>query len=126
MGSEVLPSKQGTTMTTLYTIHAVDQVKLAGVVAEMAVMGSPKIRAVDCGDYLMALEGVHRIAAAAQLGIALDLEILDQDELVAADSLDWQDLQRGESYTAGELAGEAYSPSCGIYHLNDDDTVEAK
>ena len=112
-------------MTTLYTMHAVDQKKLADVVAEMARLGSPKIRAVDCGDYLVAIEGVHRIAAAAQLCIALDLDILGQDDLVAADSLDWQDLQRGQSYTAGELAGEAYSPSSGIYRLNDDDTVQA-
>lgn len=112
-------------MTTLYTIHAVDQAKLASVVAEMAVKGSPTIRVVDCGDYLMALEGVHRIAAAAQLGVALDLEYLDQADLVAADSLDWQDLQRDESYTAGELAGEAYSPSCGVYRLDEDDTVVA-
>lgn len=112
-------------MTTLYTIHAVDQDKLAGVIEEMKVKGSPSIRVVDCGDYLMAIEGVHRIAAAAQLGVSLDLEYLDQDDLIEADSLDWQDLQRGESYTAGELAGEAYSPSCGIYRLHDDDTVEA-
>ena len=91
----------------------------------MQLLGAPTIRVVDCGDYLMALEGVHRIAAAAQLGIALDIDILDQADMVAADSLDWQDLQRGETYTAGELAGEAYSPSCGIYRLNDDDTVEA-
>jgi hypothetical protein len=113
-------------MTTLYTIHAVDQEKLAGVIAQMRELGSPAIRVVDCGDYLLALEGVHRIAAAAQLGVALDLDVLEQDELVAADSLDWQDLQAGESYTAGELAGEAFSPSCGIYRLHDDDTVEAQ
>lgn len=111
-------------MQTLYTIHAVDRDKLTGVVAEMKLMGSPKIRAVSCGDYLMALEGVHRIAAAAQLGIAIDLDILDADELVAADSLDWQDLCAGESYTAGELAGEAFSPSCGIYVIKDERTVK--
>ena len=112
-------------MTTLYTIHAVDDQKLAGVVAEMKRRGSPTIRVVDCDDYLIALEGVHRIAAAELLGIALNLEILDQASMVAADSLDWQDLTSGEEYTAGELAFEAYSPSCGIYRLNDDDTVEA-
>jgi hypothetical protein len=112
--------------TSLFTIHAVDQAKLTGVVAEMTTLGSPKIRVVDCGDYLMALEGTHRIAAAAQLGVALDLEILDQDDLVAADSLDWQNLCAGENYTAGELAGEAYSPSCGIYQLNADGTVQAE
>lgn len=112
-------------METLYTIHDVDRSRLSGVVAEMVTLGSPRIRVVDCGDYLMALEGVHRIAAAAQLGMALDLVILGQEDLVAADSLDWQDLRAGESYTAGELAGEAYSPSCGIYRLRDDGTVEA-
>lgn len=112
-------------MTTLLTIHEVDEAKLASVTAAMADLGSPRIRAVDCGDYLMALEGVHRIAAAAALGVALDLVVLDQDDLVAADSLDWQVLVSGESYTAGELAGEAYSPSCGIYRLNGDHTVES-
>lgn len=112
-------------MQTLFTIHAVDPEKLIGVVAEMRKLGSPTIRAVDCGDYLMALEGVHRIAAAAQLGVALELSVLDRDDLVAADSLDWQDLQRGEQYSAGELAGEAYSPSCGIYRLRDDMSVIA-
>ncbi len=113
-------------ISALYTIHAVDQNKLRGVIEDMRRLGSPTIRAVDCGDYLMALEGVHRIEAAAQLGVALDLDILGQDDLIEADSLDWQDLQAGQAYTAGELAGEAYSPGCGIYRLNDDDTVEAQ
>lgn len=112
-------------MTTLFTIHAMDPKKLIGVIDEMRSMGSPTIRVVDCGDYLMALEGVHRIAAAATLGVALTLDVLGQDDLVDADSLDWPSLARGERYTAGELAGEAYSPSCGIYRLNDDDTVVA-
>lgn len=103
------------TVQTRLTIHAVDQQKLGGVMAEMRIMGAPTIRVVDCGGYLMALEGVHRIAASAQLGIVPLLEILDQDELIHADSLDWQDLRAGEQYTGGELAREAYSPSCGIY-----------
>lgn len=113
-------------MGTLYTIHAIDEEKLAGVIDEMRALGAPTIRVVDCGDYLMALEGVHRIAAAAQLGIAPTLIVLAQDDLVAADSLDWQDLCAGQQYTAGELAGEAYSPSCGAYTLHDDDTVTAQ
>lgn len=112
-------------MQTLYTIHAVDHAKLVDVIAEMRELGSPTIRAVDRGDYLMALEGVHRVAAAAQLGIALHLEILHEDDLIAADTLDWQDLQPGEQYSPGVLAGEAYSPACGIYRLRDDMTVVA-
>lgn len=103
---------------TLYTIHAVDVDKLAGVIAEMRDLGAPKIRVVDCRDYYMALEGVHRLAACAALGIAPELDVLAQDDLVDADSLDWQDLRAGEQYTAGELAGEAYSPSAGVYTID--------
>lgn len=112
-------------MQTLFTIHAVDEEKLAEVMAEMRVLGAPTIRVVNCGDYLMALEGVHRIAASARLGIIPVLEILDQDDLIHADSLDWQDLRSGEQYTAGELAGEAYSPSCGIYTIDFDGLLRA-
>lgn len=105
-------------------MHAVDRAKLAQVIEQMALRGSPTLRVVDCGDYLMALEGVHRIAAAACLGVALDLQCLAQDDPVDADSLDWQDLPRGETFAAGALAFEAYSPKCGIYRLNADNTVE--
>jgi hypothetical protein len=112
-------------MQTLYAIHAVDQDKLAEVVAEMRSLGAPKIRVVDCGDYLMALEGTHRLAACAALGLAPELDVLAQDEMVAADSLDWQDLEAGEQYTAGELAGEVFSPSCGVYQILGDGTIAA-
>jgi hypothetical protein len=112
-------------MQTLFTMHAVDPAKLDVVKTEMRAMGAPTLRVVDCGDYYMALEGVHRFAAAAELAIAPELIVLDQDELVEADSLDWQNLQRGEQYTAGELAGEAYSPSCGVYQLDHDGRVRA-
>lgn len=112
-------------MQTLFTIHATNDDKLQEVIAEMRRLGPPTIRVVDCGDYLMALEGTHRIAAAAVLQMPLNLVSLEQGDLVEADSLDWQDLQHGESYSAGELACEAFSPSCGIYRLHDDGTVEA-
>lgn len=112
-------------MQTLYTIHTTDADKLQEVIAEMRRLGSPTIRAVDCGDYLMALQGTHRIAAAAALDMPLNLILLEQGDFVEADSLDWQDLQHGESYTAGELAGKAFSPSSGIYRLREDGTVEA-
>lgn len=109
---------------TLYTIHAVDADKLAGVIAEMRTLGAPKIRVVDCSDYYMALEGTHRLAACAVLGITPEFDVFAQDDLIDADSLDWQDLQPGQQYTAGELAGEAYSPSAGSYAINDDGTIE--
>lgn len=95
---------------TVYTIHATTAEHLERVTEQMREMGAPEIRVVDCGDYWMALEGTHRLHAAAALGITPEFVVLDQDDLVDADSLDWQDLQPGEQYTAGELAGEAFSP----------------
>lgn len=111
-------------ITTIYTMHTIDADHLARVIDDMRTMGAPTIRVVDCTDYYVAIEGTHRMAACAALGVAPVLDVLAQDELVGADSLDWQDLCSGEQYTAGELAGEAYSPSCGIYTLRDDGTVQ--
>lgn len=98
-------------MATVYAIHAPDADKLAEVVSEMRTLGAPTIRVVDCGDYLQALEGSHRLAAAAQLGLTPNFEVYGQDDLIAASTLDWSDnLNVDESYPAGELAGEAFSP----------------
>ena len=105
--------------TTLYTIHGHNDAKVASVMDEMRSLGAPVVRVVDCGDHYMALEGVHRIEAASRLGIAPVLIVLDQDDQVAADSLDWQDLQSGETYAAGELAGEAGGVGCGSYSIDD-------
>ena len=107
------------TISTLYTIHGHNDAKIARVMGEMQSLGAPVVRVVDCGDHYMALEGVHRLEAAARLGIAPNLIVLDQDELVAADSLDWQDLQSGESYAAGELAGEINGDNRGGYRIDD-------
>jgi hypothetical protein len=109
---------------SLYTLHQIDNDKLQDVCKQMRILGAPTIRVVDCGDHYVALEGTHRLAACAALGIAPTLEVLAQDDLVEADSLDWQDLQSGESYSAGELAGEVYSYSNGCYRITDDGTLQ--
>lgn len=107
-------------ISTLYTIHGHNEAKVAAVMAEMATLGTPTIRVVDCGDYYMALEGVHRLEAAARLGIAPNLTVLESDALVEADSLDWPDLERGAaSYAAGELAGEVSGDQRGCYKIED-------
>lgn len=96
---------------TVYTVHQIDPEHLARVRDEMRKLGAPTIRVVDCVDYWQALEGTHRLHAAAELGLRPNFIVLAQNDLVDADSLDWQDLWSGEQYTAGELAGEAYSES---------------
>lgn len=76
-------------MTTIYTMHAPNAEHLAEVKAEMLVLGAPTIRVVNCGDYLMALEGCHRIAAAHELGVMPTLEILEQDDEINITGFDW-------------------------------------
>ena len=90
----------------LYLIDDVDPETLEAAKAEMRVLGAPSIRVVDCGDHYMAIEGVHRLAAAAELGIAPHLTILKQDDMVEADSLDQNHFRTGEIRTAGEIAGK--------------------
>lgn len=108
----------------VYLIHEIDAAKLESVKVEMTRLGRPTIRVVDCGDHLMAIEGTHRLAAAADLGIVPDLTILEQDDLIDADSLDVDHyFQRGETYTAGEIAGELYNVHSVPLTINDDGTL---
>src|ERR671913_91870 len=93
----------------LYLIDGVDPEKLEAAKAEIRVLGAPTIRVVDCGDHYMAIEGVHRLAAAAELGVAPNLTILKQDDMVEADGLDREHFQTGEICTAGEIAGQLHA-----------------
>lgn len=98
-------------MTTVYAIHGTDPEKLARVVDEMKKLGAPTIRVVDCGDYYMALEGSHRLAAAAELGITPVLTVYDQEDEIEIVGFDWYDPANwsATTYQAGEVAGELYS-----------------
>lgn len=102
-----------TTMNaTVYAIHAPIADKLERVKAEMMERGPPTIHVVDCGDHYMALEGSHRLAAAQALELIPELIIHDQDELIEITGYDWYDAANwsGETYPAGEVAGELFSP----------------
>jgi hypothetical protein len=91
----------------------------------MREMGAPVIRVVDRGDHLTPLEGSHRLAAAAELGLAPKLDVPAQDEMITAANFDWtENLEPAERYTAGELAGEAYSLYQAVaYHFEGDRLV---
>lgn len=112
-------------ISTLYLIHAVDAAKLAAVKAEMLTLGAPTVRVVDCGDHYMAIEGCHRLAAAAALGIAPVLTVLGQGDMVEADSLQIGQLVAGETYTAGEIAGELHGMHNPVLKINRDGTLSA-
>lgn len=111
-------------ISALYLIHAVDPSKLASVKAEMLTLGAPVVRVVDCGDHYMALEGCHRLTAAAELGIAPVLTVLGQDDMVKADSLQIDQIAAGETYTAGEIAGELHDVHNPVLTINRDGTLE--
>jgi hypothetical protein len=110
---------------TIYALHDTDASKLAAVIREMQQLGAPTVRVVDCADYYMAIEGTHRLAAAAALGIAPNFEVLEQDDMVSIDSLDLDFFNAGEEYTAGELAGEVYSPRAVAYKIDDEGLLSA-
>lgn len=65
---------------------------LAAVAAEMAVMGAPSIRAVwlECHGIWAAIEGCHRLRAAAAMGMApeiISVEYSDEEAPGAQDGL---------------------------------------
>jgi hypothetical protein len=103
-------------MTTIYAIHAPETEKLKAVIGEMREMGAPTIEVIDCGDYFQALEGSHRLAAAYALGLEPDLVVHAQDEQLDIAKYDWFDPANwGETtYSAGEVAGELFSPYSAI------------
>jgi hypothetical protein len=106
-------------MFTVYAIHAPEADKLEQVKAEMVQLGAPTIEVVDCGDFYMALEGSHRLAAAHALGIEPELIVYEQSDLIDVSRYDWFEpnnwaLWDGADecplkYEAGEVAGEVFS-----------------
>ena len=89
----------------------------------MLVRGRPKIRVVDCVDYYMAIEGCHRLMAAAELRIAPCLIVLAQDDLIQVDSLETDYFPPGETYTAGKIAGDYWSCHNPVLTINPDGTL---
>jgi hypothetical protein len=107
-------------MTYLYTPHGHNAAKVRRVMTEMRRLGAPEIRVVDCGDHYYAIEGVHRLAAAARLGVAPKLIVLDQDDELDLSTLDVDLIEPPEGgITAGELVAQLTSMS-GCYAIADD------
>jgi hypothetical protein len=70
-----------------------DKKHLIEVMAEMEEMGAPTIRIVHVeNDLYQAIEGCHRLRAAAALGLTPEFEELDNDTLRKdIDGLDYED-----------------------------------
>lgn len=108
-------------MKTVIAIHAPDAEHLVEVKAQMEKLGAPEIKVVDCGDYYMALEGSHRLAAASQLEIEPVFTVFEQDDILNTSDFDWAgriaSLEECETYAAGEIAGELYSMGSVLYRF---------
>ena len=78
-------------MTLIILVNDTNPAHLEMVKAEMMVLGSPTIRAIDGGDCLIAIEGSHRLRAAEELGLMVKVEIIDEDGEIDLDTLDWDD-----------------------------------
>lgn len=98
-------------MTTIYAIHEPFADHLAEVIEEMRVLGAPTLHVVDCGDHYQALEGSHRLPAAAALGLNPVLVVHEQDEMLEITGFDWFEPLNwaGTVHSAGEVAGELFS-----------------
>ena len=74
----------------IYLVHDhYDKNHLEEVKTEMLKLGAPTIRVIDMGEGLFAaIEGCHRLRAAAALGIIPDLNVLDYDAVADLDVTD--------------------------------------
>jgi hypothetical protein len=64
-----------------YTIVIPNEINpqhLDEVIAEMRVLGAPRIRAIVDADRYRAIEGSHRIAAAGYLGLVPEIVVVDE------------------------------------------------
>lgn len=74
-------------MTSIITINKIDNSHLENVKSEMMQLGSPTIKAVWAEVYnaFVALEGSHRIAAAAELGITVVIDEVEYSDSLISD-----------------------------------------
>lgn len=95
----------------IFAIHPPQADRLARVIAQMRELGVPRIRAIDCGDHFVALEGSHRLAAASLLGLIPEIIVLHSDALIEVCEFDWYDAARWPNtvYPAAEIARELRS-----------------
>ena len=88
-----------------------DEAHLQAVKAEMETLGAPTIKAVwmECWGVWAALEGCHRLRAAAQLGLIPEIEEIEYSDEITTDDIGMSDDFGGDVWTIGEIASDAYN-----------------
>jgi hypothetical protein len=64
-----------------------DESHLAQVKNEMLRLGAPTVKAIDCGEFLVSLEGSHRLRAAYDLGLTPVIDEVEYSETVMTDDV---------------------------------------
>lgn len=96
-------------------IHQSNTAQLASVMAEMEAMGAPTIRVAQVdGDLHYALEGVHRLEAAARLGLTPTVIVLDDDDEIE------HDMDDCDSTVVADVLEYIGTPRGAMYALDDD------
>ena len=106
-------------MTRIIAINATDPTHLAEVMEAMRELGTPVIRAVWMEVYgaWVALEGSHRLAAAAELGIFPEIEQVQYDEVTPLEDLGCDD--SGDGFTLADICDGAYDSSRPCFTFQD-------
>ena len=83
-----------------------DATHLESVKSEMMILGAPTIKAVwmECYGMFAALEGCHRIRAAAELGLIPEIE-----EIEYSDEINVADLGLDGEFVISSVADDAYN-----------------
>jgi hypothetical protein len=91
-----------TTMTVV-AAHGVDDEHLSDVASQMATLGAPTVRAIEIAGVLYAIEGTHRLAAAAQLGVQPAIDVVADGDADDAQIITGLDLDDRSEWTVGDL-----------------------
>lgn len=111
-------------MMHVIAINRPDPAHLAAVIADMRRLGVPTLRAVrdETQGIILALEGSHRLAAAAALGLTPKLDILSPDTLITCAELGYDDSGwfDGEAVPLGDIRDRIADPmgtyaGCPVY-----------
>ena len=93
----------------IYAPHKPEQKKLAEVMAEMEVLGSPEIKAWYNGELYLAVEGSHRIAAAKLLCFDVDIIEVELDDIIDHDMPEVEGKTVNDVLEYLEMSGPCYS-----------------
>jgi hypothetical protein len=83
-----------------------DERQLSAVKNEMLWLGAPTVKAIDCGEFLVALEGSHRLRAAYDLGLTPIIDEVEYSETAMTDDVVPGSYQ--DTFTLADIVADAH------------------